>query len=115
MALAVPNQLAAPCSKRAFSRWWKAAAVERFTKIPASALRYLRFWYAMDATTLEQLGETPTTPAAPSRGPNAGDRRAAQIPPTEGMSKACRMSTYLTDGQRKLYEIFGLNCGTPGR
>ena len=48
MVLAVLNQLAAPCSERAFSSWWKAAAAERLTKISASALRYLRFWDAMD-------------------------------------------------------------------
>lgn len=66
MALALLNQLAVRCPKRAFSSWWKAAAAERLTKIPASALRYLRFWDAMDAVTLEQLEEIPTTLAAPS-------------------------------------------------
>jgi hypothetical protein len=93
----------------------EAAAAERLTKISASALRYLRFWDAMDAVTLEQLEETPTTLAAPSREPNAGDRRAALHPSNGGRSKARRMSNYLTDAQRKLYEIFGLNRWAPGR
>jgi hypothetical protein len=94
---------------------WKATAAERFTKILASTLRYLRFWDMMDAVAMQQLEETPTTPAAPTREPNAGDRRAALHPSNGGRPKARRMNTYLTDGQRKLYEIFGLNRRAPDR
>jgi transposase len=55
LALAALNRLVAPCSKAGFAGWWKAAAADRFTKIPASALDHRRFWDAMHAVTLEQL------------------------------------------------------------
>jgi transposase len=57
LALAALNRLVAPCSKAAFADWWKTTAADRFTKIPASALDHRRFWDAMHAITLEQLGE----------------------------------------------------------
>jgi len=57
LALAALNRLVAPCSKAALADWWKTTAADRFTKIPASALDHRRFWDAMHAITLEQLGE----------------------------------------------------------
>jgi transposase len=57
LALAALNRLVAPCSKLAFSDWWKTTAADRFAKIPASALDHRRFWDAMHAVTLEQLEE----------------------------------------------------------
>jgi transposase len=57
LALAALNRLVAPCSKAAFADWWKTTAADRFTKIGATALDHRRFWDAMHAVTLEQLGE----------------------------------------------------------
>jgi transposase len=57
LVLAALNRLVAPCSKAAFADWWKTTAAGRFTKIPAAALDHRRFWDAMHAVTLEQLGE----------------------------------------------------------
>lgn len=57
LALAALNRVVAPCSKAAFADWWKAAAADRFTKIPASALDHRRFWDAMHAVTPGQLEE----------------------------------------------------------
>src|SRR5712671_1141823 len=57
LALAALNRLVAPCSKAAFSDWWKTTAADRFTKIPAPVLDHRRFWDAMHAVTLEQLEE----------------------------------------------------------
>jgi transposase len=57
LALAALNRVVAPCSKLAFSDWWKATAADRFAGIPASALDHRRFWDAMHAVTLEQLEE----------------------------------------------------------
>ncbi len=57
LALAALNRLVAPCSKAGFADWWKTAAADRFTKIPASVLDHRRFWDAMHAVTLEQLEE----------------------------------------------------------
>jgi len=56
LALAALNRVVAPTSKLGFAHWWKTTAAERFTKIPASALDHRRFWDAMHAITLEQLG-----------------------------------------------------------
>src|SRR5882724_7186655 len=55
LALAALNRLVAPCSKLAFTDWWKTTAADRFTKIPAPVLDHRRFWDAMHAITLEQL------------------------------------------------------------
>jgi len=57
LALAALNRLVAPCSKAAFADWWKTTAADRFARIPAPALDHRRFWDAMHAVTLEQLGE----------------------------------------------------------
>ena len=57
LALAALNRLVAPCSKLAFTDWWKTTAADRFTKIPAPVLDHRRFWDAMHAITLEQLEE----------------------------------------------------------
>src|ERR1017187_1269909 len=57
LALAALNRLVAPCSKLAFTDWWKTTAADRFTKIPAPVLDHRRFWDAMHAVTLEQLEE----------------------------------------------------------
>jgi transposase len=61
LALAALNRLVAPCSKLAFTDWWKTTAADRFTKIPAPVLDHRRFWDAMHAITLEQLEETSRT------------------------------------------------------
>lgn len=55
LALAALNRVVAPTSKLGFADWWKTAAAERFTKIPASALDHRRFWDAMRGLSLEQL------------------------------------------------------------
>ena len=57
LALAALNRLVDPCSKRGFAAWWKSTAADRFTRIPASALDHRRFWDAMHAVTLEELGQ----------------------------------------------------------
>src|SRR5260370_3584599 len=57
LALAAVNRLVAPCSKAAFADWWTTTAADRFTKIGASALDGRRFWDAMHAGTLQQLGQ----------------------------------------------------------
>jgi transposase len=57
LALAALNRLVAPCSKAAFADWWKTTAADRFARIPGPALDHRRFWDAMHAVTLEQLGE----------------------------------------------------------
>ncbi|MGD0609824.1 MAG: IS1634 family transposase [Streptosporangiaceae bacterium] len=61
LALAAVNRLVAPCSKLAFTDWWKTTAADRFTKIPAPVLDHRRFWDAMHAVTLEQLEEISRT------------------------------------------------------
>jgi len=55
LALAALNRIVAPCSKLAFSDWWKTTAADRFTKIGASALDHRRFWDAMHAVAIGQL------------------------------------------------------------
>jgi transposase len=57
LVLAALNRVVAPCSKLAFADWWKTTAADRFTKIPAAALDHRRFWDAMHAAGLEELGE----------------------------------------------------------
>jgi transposase len=57
LILAALNRLVAPCSKAAFADWWKTTAADRFTKIPAAALDHRRFWKAMHAVTIDQMGE----------------------------------------------------------
>src|SRR5712691_4249808 len=61
LALAALNRLVAPCSKLAFTDWWKTTAADRFTKLPAAVLGHGRFWGAMHAITLEQLEESSRT------------------------------------------------------
>jgi transposase len=61
LALAALNRLVAPCSKLAFTDWWKTTAADRFTKIPAPVLDHRRFWDVMHAITLEQLEEISRT------------------------------------------------------
>jgi transposase len=61
LALTALNRLVAPCSKLAFTDWWKTTAADRFTKIPAPVLDHRRFWDAMHAITLEQLEEISRT------------------------------------------------------
>jgi transposase len=61
LALTALNRLVAPCSKLAFTDWWKTTAADRFTKIPAPLLDHRRFWDAMHAITLEQLEEISRT------------------------------------------------------
>jgi transposase len=55
LALAALNRLVDPCSKRAFSDWWKTTAADRFIKVPTAVLDHRRFWDAMHAVTLDEL------------------------------------------------------------
>ncbi len=57
LALAALGRLVAPCSKLAFADWWAGTAAGRFTGIGAPALDHRRFWDAMHAAGLEELGE----------------------------------------------------------
>ena len=57
LALAALGRLVAPCSKLAFADWWAGTAAGRFTGIGAPALDHRRFWDAMHAVGLEELGE----------------------------------------------------------
>jgi hypothetical protein len=57
LALAALNRLVAPCSKLGFADWWKTTAAYRFTKVPATVLDQRRFWDAMHAVGLGELGE----------------------------------------------------------
>jgi len=57
LALAALNRLVAPCSKAGFADWWKTTAADRFTKVPATVLDHRRFWDAMHAVGLGELGE----------------------------------------------------------
>ena len=57
LALAALGRLVAPCSKLAFADWWAGTAAGRFTGIGAPALDHRRFWDAMHAAGLEDLGE----------------------------------------------------------
>ena len=55
LALAALNRVVDPCSKRAFTDWWRTTAADRFTKVPVSALDHRRFWDSMRAVPLEAL------------------------------------------------------------
>lgn len=57
LALAALNRVVAPCSKLGFEHWWRGTAADRFTKIGARVLDHRRFWDAMRAVSLGQLGE----------------------------------------------------------
>lgn len=57
LALSVANRLCAPCSKLAFSTWWKKTAGPRLTKLPAAALDHRRFWDAAEMLSQEALCE----------------------------------------------------------
>ncbi|MCA1682116.1 MAG: IS1634 family transposase [Actinobacteria bacterium] len=55
LALAALNRLVDPCSKRAFEKWWKTTAADRFTKISVAVLDHRKFWEAMHAVTAAEL------------------------------------------------------------
>ncbi len=55
LGLAALNRVCDPRSKRGFAGWWASTALGRVTRIRAAALDHRRFWYAMDAVTVEQL------------------------------------------------------------
>jgi transposase len=55
LALAALNRLVDPCSKRAFEKWWKTTAADRFIKVPTAVLDHRRFWDAMHTVTLDEL------------------------------------------------------------
>jgi transposase len=57
LALAALNRVVAPCSKLGFADWWRGTAADRFTRIGARVLDHRRFWDAMRAVSLQQLGE----------------------------------------------------------
>lgn len=57
LALAACNRLVDPCSKRAFEKWWKTTAADRFIKVPSAVLDHRRFWDAMAAVRLSELEE----------------------------------------------------------
>ncbi|MCA1682125.1 MAG: IS1634 family transposase [Actinobacteria bacterium] len=57
LALAALNRLVDPCSKRAFEKWWKTTAADRFTKIGVAVLDHRKFWDAMHAVTAAELAE----------------------------------------------------------
>jgi transposase len=56
LALAALNRVVAPRSKLAFAAWWQTTAGDRLVKLPAAALDHRRFWDAMDALTVADLG-----------------------------------------------------------
>ena len=55
LVLAALNRLVDPCSKRAFSDWWKTTAADRFARVATSALDHRRFWDAMHAVTTREV------------------------------------------------------------
>ncbi|MCA1682103.1 MAG: IS1634 family transposase [Actinobacteria bacterium] len=57
LTLAALNRLVDPCSKRAFEKWWKTTAADRFIKVSAAVLDHRRFWDAMHAVTDTELAE----------------------------------------------------------
>jgi transposase len=57
LALAAANRFVAPCSKLAFSDWWKTTAGDRLVKVPTAVLDHRRFWDAMDVVSGEQIAE----------------------------------------------------------
>ncbi|MCA1673853.1 MAG: transposase, partial [Actinobacteria bacterium] len=57
LTLAALNRLIDPCSKRAFEKWWKTTAADRFIKVSTAVLDHRRFWDAMHTVTLDELAE----------------------------------------------------------
>jgi transposase len=57
IALATANRVVDPCSKLAFSDWWRKTAGERWLRLPAGTLGHRRFWDAMDQVSEEQIHE----------------------------------------------------------
>jgi transposase len=57
LVLAALNRLADPCSKRGFADWWARTAAPRFTKVPVAVCDHRRFWDAMHAVSLADLGK----------------------------------------------------------
>jgi transposase len=57
IALATANRVVAPCSKLAFSEWWKTTAGDRLVKLPAGASDHRRFWDAMNELTPAMLDQ----------------------------------------------------------
>jgi hypothetical protein len=55
LALAALGRLVDPCSKRAFEKWWRSTAADRFTKIGAGVLDHRKFWDAMHGVSPDQL------------------------------------------------------------
>ena len=51
LALAALGRLVDPCAKRAFEKWWRITAADRFTKIGAAVLGHRKFWDAMRIVT----------------------------------------------------------------
>lgn len=60
LALAALNRVVAPCSKLAFSDWWRTTAGDRLGKISISALDHRRFWDAMDQVDDTAISEIET-------------------------------------------------------
>ena len=57
LGLAALNRVVAPTLKSGFADWWATTALDRFTKIPSSALDHRRFWDAMHQVTMGQLAQ----------------------------------------------------------
>jgi len=57
IALATANRVVAPCSKLAFSDWWKTTAGDRLVKLSAGATDHRRFWDAMNELSPEMLDQ----------------------------------------------------------
>jgi transposase len=57
IALATLNRVCDPCSKLAFSDWWRKTAADRWLHLPPGALDHRRFWEAMGLLGEERLKE----------------------------------------------------------
>ena len=57
IALAALNRVVDPCSKLAFSEWWRKTAGDRWLRLSPAALDHRRFWDAMDAIGEDDLAE----------------------------------------------------------
>lgn len=57
LGLAALNRVVAPTLKSGFADWWATTALDRYTKIPSSALDHRRFWDAMHQVTMGQLAQ----------------------------------------------------------
>ena len=57
IALATLNRVTDPCSKLAFSDWWRKTACDRWLSIPVAGLDHRRFWEAMDQISETDLKE----------------------------------------------------------